>query len=79
MDCMGGSPNQRDPNWLAVFDDLAAFRHCVFQKVGKRPHAHAEDMDLADCADCIARQRRLDAVFTKELDKRPLLRALFKK
>jgi hypothetical protein len=24
MDCMGGSSNQRDPNWLGVFDDLAA-------------------------------------------------------
>jgi hypothetical protein len=71
-----GSFNQRDPTWLGVFDDLAAFRDCVFRKVGNRPHAHSEEMDLADCAECIAWQRRFDAVFTKELDKRPLLRAL---
>lgn len=73
---MGSGSNQRDPYWLGVFDDLAAFRAIVFEKVGKRPHAHAEDMDLTDCAECIAWQRRFDAVFTKELDKRPLLRAL---
>lgn len=81
MDCMGGSSNQRDPQWLRVFDDLAAFRDCVFQKAGKRPHAHADKVNGTqfDCAECIAWQTRFDAVFTEELDKRPSLRALIKK
>jgi len=79
MDCMGGSSNQPDPQRLGVFDDLAAFRDCVFRKVGKRPHAHADTVvngTQFDCAECIAWQSRFDAVFTEELDKRPLLRAL---
>lgn len=60
--------NQPDPQWLSVFDDIAAFRDRVFAKVGNRPHAHAEKVNWAkfDCAECIDWQTRFDGVFKEE-------------
>ena len=68
---MGSNQNYRwsYDSLTKAFDEMAAFSARVFEKVGKRPHAHNEKVDWAtfDCAECIEWQKRFDAAFKEDL------------
>jgi hypothetical protein len=75
---VGVDSNRAGPDWLSVFDELAAFRDRIFANVGERPHAHQEKLNWAtfNCAKCIEWQKRYDAAFQEELDKNRRLSGL---